>query len=105
MGLYRYRGWLWGSLLGALLLLGSAGAMLAPAAGAAILAAGGSATSPLRPLEVVPFPGTPDASPSSQIIFSSLRPGELSFVLVFGSRSGRHRGRLIGLPDGAGMAF
>src|SRR5581483_2844649 len=54
---------------------------------------------------VLPFPGTPDASPQSQVVFSSLQPSELRSVLVVGSSTGLHRGHLIGLPDGAGTAF
>ncbi len=56
-------------------------------------------------LHVIPFPHTPDASPSSQIIFSALRPSALRSVRVAGSRSGAHAGRLTELPDAAGMAF
>jgi outer membrane protein assembly factor BamB len=72
-------------------------------------AAAGSAPRVSRPgtaaLEVIPFPGTPDASPDSQIIFSTLRPSELGAVTVTGSRSGRHDGRISALPGGAGAAF
>jgi hypothetical protein len=56
-------------------------------------------------LHVIPFPGTPDAAASSQVIFSSLRPSELRSVRVIGSRSGAHHGQLQVLPDGAGTAF
>ncbi len=56
-------------------------------------------------LHVIPFPGTPDASPLSQIIFSSRRPSAISAVTVTGSSSGVHPGRLTTLPDGAGTAF
>ena len=56
-------------------------------------------------LHVIPFPGTPDASPSAQIIFSSLTLAQLRSVTVVGSRSGVHRGHLMALPDGAGTAF
>jgi hypothetical protein len=56
-------------------------------------------------LHVVPFPGTPDATPVSQVIFSSLRAGDLRSVKVTGSRSGRHRGKLVALGHGAGVAF
>jgi hypothetical protein len=56
-------------------------------------------------LRVVPFPGTPDASPSSEIIFSTLKPSELSSVTVLGTTSGRHAGHLVALPEGAGTAF
>jgi hypothetical protein len=64
------------------------------------------ATAPGRlALRVIPFPGTPDAAPSSAIIFSSLAPTEVHSVHVLGSRSGVHSGRLEALPDGAGTAF
>ena len=79
-----------GSLLLALLLAGAGWSTAA------------SADSGLR---VVPFPGTPDAAPKSDVIFSALLPAELRSVTVTGSRSGRHRGRLERLPAGAGTAF
>ncbi|MFL5823069.1 MAG: arylsulfotransferase family protein [Solirubrobacteraceae bacterium] len=56
-------------------------------------------------LRVIPFPGTPDAAPSSSIIFSALTPPDLSSVVVRGSRSGLHTGHLDLLPDHAGTAF
>src|SRR5436305_11770736 len=56
-------------------------------------------------LRVIPFPGTPDSSPSSQVIFSALAPSDLRSVTVVGSRSGRHRGRLQALPAAAGTSF
>lgn len=56
-------------------------------------------------LHVMPFPGTPDASTNTQIIFSALSPDELRSVDVVGSRSGDHTGHLSSLPDGAGTAF
>ena len=68
----------------------------------AVLAAPASAAPALH---VIPFPGTPDASPLSQVIFSSLKPAELRSVSVTGASSGSHPGRLIALPDGAGTAF
>lgn len=68
-------------------------AMLAPPATAAAA------------LRVIPFPGTPDASPLSQVIFSSLRPSDVRSVAVMGSSSGLHAGRVTTLPDGAGTAF
>jgi Arylsulfotransferase (ASST) len=56
-------------------------------------------------LHVIPFPGTLDASPLSDIIFSALRRSDLRTVKVTGSGSGPHTGRLTELPDGAGTAF
>lgn len=58
-----------------------------------------------RALAVNPFPGTPDAAPSTEIVFSALRPPALRAVTVRGSRTGIHRGRLSALPGGAGTAF
>ncbi len=54
---------------------------------------------------MIPFPGTPDATPVSQVIFSSLRAGDLRSVRVTGSRSGSHRGKLVTLGHGDGVAF
>ena len=73
-----------------------------PAAAAAMVP---SAPAGRAALAVIPFPGTPDASPSSQVIFSALRPSELTGVTVSGTRSGVHAGRLTALPASAGTAF
>jgi hypothetical protein len=76
---------------------------------AAALASAGSGSSRVdwatTGLHVIPFPGTPDVTPGSPVIFSSLRPAALASVKVTGSRSGAHRGRLLALPDGDGTAF
>ena len=56
-------------------------------------------------LDALPFPGTPDASPSAQITFPALLPSELKSVTVTGSSSGRHAGRLLALPGRRGTAF
>jgi hypothetical protein len=56
-------------------------------------------------LDVIPFPGTPDASPKTQIILSSLAPADVVSLSVRGSLSGRHAGHLVALPAGAGTAF
>jgi hypothetical protein len=56
-------------------------------------------------LDVQPFPGTPDASPRTQISFPSVAPWQIKAVSVRGSRSGPHGGRLIALPAGHGTAF
>jgi hypothetical protein len=67
--------------------------MAVPAGGLIlVLDSGGSAA--VRPLEVprgldvLPFPGTPDASPKSQISFPALLPSQLKTLTVSGSRSG-----------------
>jgi Arylsulfotransferase (ASST) len=56
-------------------------------------------------LHVIPFPGTPDASPTTTIIFSSLTPAEISSVRVLATRSGVHSGHLSALPDGDGTSL
>jgi hypothetical protein len=56
-------------------------------------------------LDVLPFPGTPDASPGTDVDFPAVSQGQLGAVRVVGSRSGRHRGRLSAQPDGRGTAF
>jgi hypothetical protein len=56
-------------------------------------------------LDVLPFPGTPDASPGTNVDFPAVSPGQIGAVRVVGSRSGRHRGRLSAQPDGRGTAF
>jgi hypothetical protein len=48
-------------------------------------------------LHVVPFPGTPDATPVSQVIFSGVRAGDRRSGKGRGSRSGGHRGKLVAL--------
>jgi hypothetical protein len=84
--------------------------VLAAAVIAAILvplAAGrGGDTASGSGLHVIPFPNTPDASGQSQIIFSSLKPSDLSGKpVVTGSKSGRHSGKLTVLPGNAGTVF
>jgi hypothetical protein len=69
------------------------------------LSASPAAAQASNSLSVLPFPGTPDASATSQIVFSALKPSDLKWVFVDGSRSGPHTGRLKRLPQGAGTAF
>jgi hypothetical protein len=56
-------------------------------------------------LDVLPFPGTPDASPQTEIAFPALSPAQFRSVTVTGSRSGVHLGRLTAQPHGRGTAF
>lgn len=56
-------------------------------------------------LDVLPFPGTPDASPQTAIGFPALTRDQLLTVAVIGTRSGVHSGRLSPLPQGRGTAF
>jgi hypothetical protein len=56
-------------------------------------------------LDVQPFPGTPDAAPTTDVSFPALTPEELRSVAVIGSRSGPHAGRLHALSNGRGTTF
>ena len=86
-----------------------------------VVAAGGGAAStalalatrsgaPRRPayaqgLDVLPFPGTPDAAPGTNVDFPAVPPAQVRSVTVVGSRSGLHAGRLSAQPAGHGTAF
>ncbi len=54
---------------------------------------------------VSPLPGTPDASPSTQISFLGGPGTQISDVRVVGSRSGAHSGRLEAYSTGTGESF
>ncbi len=56
-------------------------------------------------LDVLPFPGTPDASPGTNIDFPAVSPAQIEAVKVVGSRSGVHGGLLRAQPDHQGAAF
>ncbi len=58
-----------------------------------------------RGLDVLPFPGTPDAAPGTNIDFPAISPAQIASVRVVGSRSGVHAGHLSAQPDHAGTAF
>ena len=84
----------------------TASASSARSVGAVVAAASlGSTSSPDSGLHVIPFPGTPDAAPTTAIIFSSLSPTDIATVVVTGSASGAHSGHLAALPDASGTAF
>jgi hypothetical protein len=72
-----------------------------PPAGA--LASAGSAAS--SPIAVSPQPGTPDASPSTQISFLGPAGTHVSDVRVVGSHSGAHAGVLRAYSTGTGESF
>ncbi len=73
------------------------------ASGASALVRAGAAAR--AALDVQPFPGTPDASPHTDVGFPALVPAQIRSLTVVGSRSGRHSGRLVELPGGGGAAF
>ena len=86
---------------------------------AALCSCGGSATSAsialgdqaavaaaaANPVTVSPLPGTPDASPETQISFLGGAGTQVASVRVVGSRSGVHGGRLEAYSTGAGESF
>jgi len=56
-------------------------------------------------VSVFPIPGARVASPQTQIAFRGISPGQIGRVVVTGSRSGRHTGRLEADSDGQGASF
>jgi hypothetical protein len=56
-------------------------------------------------LDVLPFPGTPDAPAGTRIDFPTLAPAQLAWIRVVGSRSGSHAGTLSAQPGGRGAQF
>jgi hypothetical protein len=66
-----------------------------------------SAAVPRRdsPVSVFPIPGGHVASPETQIVFRGVSPRELSHIVVRGSKSGLHRGRIEADSDHRGGSF
>jgi Arylsulfotransferase (ASST) len=62
-------------------------------------------TAQARPVSAFPSPGTPTALRATEISLRGVAPDEVGTVLVTGSRSGRHEGRLEPHPDGRGASF
>ncbi|HLM86390.1 MAG TPA: arylsulfotransferase family protein [Solirubrobacteraceae bacterium] len=58
-----------------------------------------------NPVAVSPQPGTPDASPTTQISFLGAAGTHVSSVQVLGSRSGAHAGVLRAYSTGTGESF
>ncbi len=56
-------------------------------------------------VSVFPSPGDRVASPQTQIAFRGLPIGQLGKIVVTGSRSGRHAGRVLADSDGRGGSF
>jgi hypothetical protein len=71
----------------------------------ALQGSAGATASARAGLDVIPFPGTPDASTQTDISFPALTPADLRSITVVGSRSGAHPGRVIALPSHGGAAF
>ena len=91
------------------MLAGLAGATATPVA--ALAASPGSPARHHPPasvaagLDVLPFPGTPDASPATEIEFPAASPGAIAAVTVVGAHSGLHAGHISPEPAGHGSAF
>jgi hypothetical protein len=64
-----------------------------------------ASTAVANPVAVSPEPGTPDASPSTQISFLGTGATHVSDVHVVGSRSGVHAGVLRAYSTGTGESF
>lgn len=64
-----------------------------------------SALLPGTSLSVSPLPGSLDASPRTQISLLGAPVHALGAITVYGSRSGSHRGRLVGYSQGDGASF
>jgi hypothetical protein len=77
-----------------------------PAATSAVLDSNAAVTATAsNPVTVSPFPGTPDASPASQISFLGGQGTQVADVSVVGSRSGTHSGVLRAYSTGTGESF
>ena len=84
-------------------LLGACGSGSSPATGLIVNATGREAAS--NPVAVSPQPGTPDASPASQISFLGTAGTTVSNVRVTGSSSGVHAGVLRPYSTATGESF
>jgi hypothetical protein len=56
-------------------------------------------------VSVFPIPGGRVAAPQTQITFRGVKSGHVGRVIVTGSRTGRHTGRVIADSDGQGASF
>jgi Arylsulfotransferase (ASST) len=63
------------------------------------------AASSAPPVTISPLPGTPDASPYTQISFLGVPANEIADVSVVGSHSGTHSGRLASYDSAPGASF
>jgi hypothetical protein len=72
---------------------------------AAAVSMSGAAPRPSSPATVFPIPGGRVASPQTQIAFRGVSPRKLSHIVVRGSKSGLHRGRVEADSDHDGGSF
>jgi outer membrane protein assembly factor BamB len=88
-------------VLGGRALVGASGVLAPEVAGASP----GASSSSAKGLDVLPFPGTPDAAPGTNIDFPAASRAQVASVTAVGSRSGLHTGNLCAQPAGHGTAF
>ena len=72
---------------------------------ALLLGVPAAATAQAAPLAISPAPGTPDASPKTQVSILGVPAGRIRSVTVTGARSGVHPGRLRAYSGGRGASF
>jgi hypothetical protein len=70
-----------------------------------VLAAVAATPAAARPLTISPAPGTPAASPATQISILGVRPARIATVAVRGATSGGHPGRLRAYAAERGASF
>src|ERR1700722_12134367 len=80
------------------------GASALAVVGAAPAVASAAPSTP-PPVTISPLNGTPDASPTTQISFLGVPAADLSQILVRGTRSGGHGGKLEPYATGTGASF
>jgi len=84
---------------------GNSGAGVALATAGADPAPATATSAAANPVAVSPMPGTPDASPYTQISFLGAQGTQVTDVHVVGSRSGTHSGRVEAYSTGTGESF
>jgi hypothetical protein len=87
------------------LALALAGCGATTSASSAVLTDTAARTAASNPVAVSPEPGTPDASPATQISFLGTGPTTVADVHVLGSHSGTHGGVLRAYSTGTGESF
>ena len=74
-------------------------------AGAMALVFGGQSSAQAPPVQAFPAPGTTAAQRGTEISLRGVAPDAVGTVVVTGSRSGEHAGRLLAHSDGLGASF
>jgi hypothetical protein len=93
------------SVVGGLAACGGASTASSAALDSSVAATATDATAAAGPVAISPQPGTPDASPSTQISFLGGPGTTISAVQVVGSSSGAHSGSLRAYSTGTGESF